>query len=70
MVLEMIRRGRLVSRAVAQWRPRVSKLVFKGLSDYHSTETAVKATRWEASGPNKGTLSLNIYSKEIAGQQL
>jgi hypothetical protein len=36
IVLEMIRWGRLVSRAVAQQRPRVSKLGLKGLSDYFS----------------------------------
>jgi hypothetical protein len=57
-------------RAVAQLRPRVSKLELKGLSDYHSNETAVEAARWEASGLNKGLLSQNIYSKERAGQQL
>jgi hypothetical protein len=40
-------------RAIAQRRPRVSKLGLKGLCDYHSSETAVKAARWEASGPTK-----------------
>jgi hypothetical protein len=45
-------------------------LGLKGLSDYHSNETAVEAARWEASGPNKGLLSQNIYSKERTGQQL
>jgi hypothetical protein len=40
-------------RAIAQWKPIVSKLGFKGLSDYHSNEMAVKAARQEASGPNK-----------------
>ncbi len=32
-------------RAVVQWRPRVSKLGLKGLSDYHSNEMAVEADR-------------------------
>ncbi len=46
MVLEMIRWGRLVSRVIAQQgRPRVSKQGLKGLSDYHSSEIAVKTTR-------------------------
>ncbi len=40
-------------RAVAQWRPKVSKLGLKGLSDCHSNETTVEAARGEASGPNK-----------------
>ncbi len=57
-------------RDIAQQRPKVSKLGLKGLSDYHSNETAVEAVRREASGPNKGLLILNIYSKERAGQQL
>jgi hypothetical protein len=56
--------------SVAQRRPRVSKLGLKGLSDYHSNETAVKAARWEAGGPNSLLLSRNIHSKERAGQQL
>jgi hypothetical protein len=40
-------------RAVAQRRPRVSKLELKGLSDYHSGEVAVKAATRGSSGPNK-----------------
>jgi hypothetical protein len=40
-------------RAIAQWRPGVSKLGLKGLSDCHSNETAVKSARWGASGPDK-----------------
>jgi hypothetical protein len=44
-------------RAVAQQRPRVSKLGLKGLSDYHSNETAVMAAKQEASGLNKRLLS-------------
>jgi hypothetical protein len=58
------------SRAIVQKRPRVSKLGLKGLSDYHSIETAVETARREASMPNKGQLSRNIYSKERAGEQL
>jgi hypothetical protein len=42
-------------RAVAQRRPQVSKLGLKGLSDFYSSEIAVKAARWEASGPDKRT---------------
>ncbi len=57
-------------RAVAQQRPRVSKLGLKGLSSYHPNETGVEAARWEASWLNKGLLSQNIYSKERAGQYL
>jgi hypothetical protein len=53
MVLEAIGRGRLVHRAVAQRRPIVSKLGLKGMSNYCSNKTAVKATRWGARGPNK-----------------
>ncbi len=52
-------------RAVAQWRPRVSKLGLKGLSDYHSNETAVEAARRGASGPNKrATLIKYLLKKE------
>ncbi len=55
-------------RAVAQRRPRVSKLGLKGLSDYHSNETAVEAARRGASGLNKrATLTKNIYSKGELG---
>jgi hypothetical protein len=39
-------------RAVAQWKPRVSKLWLKGLSDYHSNEMAAEPARWEARGLN------------------
>ncbi len=53
-------RGGWSGRAVAQWRPRVSKLGLKGLSDYHSNETGAEAARQEARGPNKGLLSWNI----------
>jgi hypothetical protein len=41
----MIGQGRLVCRAVAQRRPRVSKLGLKGPSDYHSSDIAVEAAR-------------------------
>jgi hypothetical protein len=50
------------SGAVVQRRSRVSKLRLKGLSDYHSNERVVKASRREASGPNKG------YSHGISTQ--
>jgi hypothetical protein len=51
MVLKMIRGGRLArqSRRSAQLSS-VSKLGLKGLSDYQSNETVVKAARQEASG--------------------
>ncbi len=53
------------SRAVVQWRPRVSKLGSKGLSDYCSNETAVKAARRGASEPNKrATLTTCLLKKE------
>jgi hypothetical protein len=39
-------------RAVAQRRPRVSKLGLKGLFDYHSNETVIEAAKQGASGPN------------------
>ncbi len=42
--------GGWFGRAATQWRPRVSKLGLKGLSDYHSNETAIEAARREASG--------------------
>ncbi len=57
-------RGGWSSRAVAQRRPSVSKLVLKELSDYHSNEIAVEAARWGASGAIKGLLSQNIHSKK------
>jgi hypothetical protein len=63
-VLEMIRQGRLSGRAIAQQRSRVSKLGIKGLSDYHSNETTVKAAKREASGPNKtATLTKHLLLK-------
>jgi hypothetical protein len=52
MVLEMIMRGRLIRRAVAQQRPRVSKLGLKKPSDYYSNEIAAEVARLGASGPN------------------
>ncbi len=48
--------GGWYGRAIARWRPRVSKLGLKGLSDYHSNEMAVvAAARQKGSGPNKRT---------------
>jgi hypothetical protein len=59
------------SKVVAQQRPRVSKLGFKGLSDYHSNETVVEAARQGASEPNKKGYAHGISTqKERAGQQL
>ncbi len=40
------------SRAVAQRRPRVSKLGLKGTANYHSKEIAVKTARPGVSRPN------------------
>jgi hypothetical protein len=57
-------------RAIARRWPRVSNLGLKGLSDYHSNETAVEAARREASGPNNGRIPGKIYLKERAGLQL
>ncbi len=45
-------RGGWSGRAVAQQRPRVSKLGLKWPSDYHSNEIAVEAVRRGASGLN------------------
>ncbi len=56
--------------ALAQRRPRVSKLWFKGLSDYYSSEIAVEAARQETSGPKKKGYSHEISTQERAGQQL
>jgi hypothetical protein len=39
-------RGGWSGRAIAQWRPRVSKLGLKGPSDYYSNEIAVEAAAW------------------------
>ncbi len=62
--------GGWYSRAVPQRKPRVSKLGFKGPSDYHSTEIAVEAARWGARGLSyKDTLTGNLL-KGRAGQQL
>jgi hypothetical protein len=54
MVLEMIRRGNWSGRVEAQRRLKVSKLRAKGLFDYHSSETVVKAARWGPVGQIKG----------------
>jgi hypothetical protein len=50
-------------RAVAQQRPRVSKLGLKGLSDYDSNEIEVKAARQGACGPNKRATLTDALSK-------
>jgi hypothetical protein len=52
------------SRAVAQQRPWVSKLGLKGLSDYHSNETAVEADCGGPVGQINGLLSWHVYSKK------
>ncbi len=41
----MIRLRGWSDRAVAQWRPRVSKLGLKRPCDYHSNEIAVKVAK-------------------------
>ncbi len=51
-------------RVVAQQRPRVSKLGLKGLSDYHSNETAVQAVRQGTIGLTKrATLTTCLLKK-------
>jgi hypothetical protein len=73
MVLEMIRGGGWFGKAIAQRRPRVSKLGLKGLSNYHSNEIAVETARWGASGPNKKgwttALSLTEQGQKAAHQK-
>jgi hypothetical protein len=67
MVLKMIRGGGGWSgRAVAQQRPRVSKLGLKGPSDYYSNERAVEA----ACAPNKRATLMEYVLKEGAETQL
>ncbi len=70
MVLEMIRRGRLVRKSWSSAEAKVSKLRAKGLSDYHSRETVVEEARRGASGPNERLLSRHVYSKSRAEKQL
>jgi hypothetical protein len=71
MVLKMMGRGGWSSRVEAHWRPRVSKLRAKGLSDYHSSEAVVAAARWGDSGPNKrATLMTYLLKKGGAAKQL
>ncbi len=51
-------------RAVAQQRPRISKLGLKGASDYYSNEIALEAARREARGLNKrATLTKYLLKK-------
>jgi hypothetical protein len=57
-------------RAEAQWRPRVSKLRAKGLSDYHSNETVVEAARRGTSGPKKGYSQDMFIQKRRTEKQL
>jgi hypothetical protein len=65
MVLEISCGGGWSGRAIAQRRPRVSKLRLKGLSNYHSNDTAVEAARRGASGLNKrATLTTFTQKKE------
>ncbi len=64
MILEMIGRESWSGRAMAERRPRVSKLGLKGLSNYHSNKMAVEAGRPEASGPNKrAILTQHLFKK-------
>jgi hypothetical protein len=72
MVLEMIRRGRLVLKSnKAQRRPRVSKLRAKGLSDYYSCEWQPRQSDGGASGPNKrATLMTHLLKKRRVEKQL
>ncbi len=51
-------------RAITQRRPRVSKLGLKGLSDYHSNETAVEAARRGANGPNKRATLTTCFTQK------
>ncbi len=56
--------GGCSGRTIAQRRPRVSKLGLKGLSFYHSNETAVEAARWEpAGGIKRATLTECLFKK-------
>jgi hypothetical protein len=55
--------GGLSGRAEAQWRPRVSKLREKGLSNYHSSETVVEASRQGSVGQIKD-YSQDIFTKK------
>jgi hypothetical protein len=57
-------------RFEAQWRPRISKLRAKGLSDYHSNEIVVEAARWGPVGPIKRLVSRHVNSKRGADMQL
>jgi hypothetical protein len=59
MVLELIRRGRLVPLSKAQRRPRVSKLRAKGLSGLPPEWATTEAARRGARGPNKELLKEN-----------
>ncbi len=58
-------RGGWSGRAIAQLRPRFSKLGLKGLSDFISNEIAVEVAGQEASGPNKrATLTKHLLKLE------
>jgi hypothetical protein len=50
-------------RAVAQRRPRFSKLGLKGLSDYYSNEIAVEAARRGPVGRIKRATLMKFYLK-------
>ncbi len=61
MVLEMIRRGRLVRQSSSSAEAKSLKAKAKGLSSYHSNETAAEAARREARGPSlRATLTGNM----------
>jgi hypothetical protein len=53
-------------RAVAQQRPKVSKLGLKRLSDFHSNEIAVEAASGGASEPNKRATLMKHLLKRTA----
>jgi hypothetical protein len=56
LLLPLLRQKMALS-GVAQTRPRVSKLGFKGLSDYYSDEIAVRQPDGRPVGQVKGLLS-------------
>ncbi len=62
--------GGWFSRAIAQRRPRVSKLGLKGLSDYHSNDTAVEAARWGPVVRIKRATVMKYLLKRRAEKQL
>jgi hypothetical protein len=66
----MIRLGGWSGRAVAQRRPRVSKLGLKGPCYYHSNEIAVEVARRGSVGRIFWAILTEYLLKERAGQAL